>query len=280
MPPALPRLSDAQRATVLGWFPGAELVADHSWGLVDTAVLQVRHTGGDAVVKASPGGSHHLDREITAHEQMLAPLAGSVPRLLYAARGQSVLATEFVPGTLVLGTAAEGDLEVYRQAGALLARLHAQPARPDWGYQAAMDAKALAWLDGDSGIGVAETAALRRIVQAHRPDAVTLVPTHGDWQPRNWLVHEGHVRVIDFGRADWRPAESDLARLAVQQFVGRPDLETAFLDGYGQDPRKAASWPMMQVREAIGTAAWAHQVGDTAFEAQGKRMIAEVLTLW
>jgi hypothetical protein len=66
----------------------------------------------------------------------------------------------------------------------------------------------------------------------------------------------------------------------VQQFVGRPDLETAFLDGYGQDPRKAASWPMMQVREAIGTAAWAHQVGDTAFEAQGKRMIAEVLTLW
>lgn len=261
MPPALPRLSDAQRATVLGWFPGAELVADHSWGLVDTAVLQVQHTGGDAVVKASPGGSHHLDREITA-------------------RGQSVLATEFVPGTLVLGTAAEGDPEVYRQAGSLLARLHAQPARADWGYQAAMDAKALAWLDGDSGIGVAETAALRRIVQAHRPDAVTLVPTHGDWQPRNWLVHEGHVWVIDFGRADWRPAESDLTRLAVQQFVGRPDLETAFLDGYGQDPRKAASWPMMQVREAIGAAAWAHQVGDTAFEAQGKRMIAEVLTLW
>jgi hypothetical protein len=31
------------------------------------------------------------------------------------------------------------------------------------------------------------------------------------------------------------------------------------------------------VREGIGTAAWAHRVGDEAFEAQGHRMIAEAL---
>jgi hypothetical protein len=31
------------------------------------------------------------------------------------------------------------------------------------------------------------------------------------------------------------------------------------------------------VREAIGTAVWAHLVGDVAFEAQGHRMLAEVL---
>ncbi|HZX05471.1 phosphotransferase family protein, partial [Kribbella sp.] len=37
------------------------------------------------------------------------------------------------------------------------------------------------------------------------PPAV-LVPTHGDWQPRNWLIDGGTVRVIDFGRAALRPA--------------------------------------------------------------------------
>jgi len=31
------------------------------------------------------------------------------------------------------------------------------------------------------------------------------------------------------------------------------------------------------VREAIGTAAWAYQVGDSAFEARGIRMINDVL---
>lgn len=36
-------------------------------------------------------------------------------------------------------------------------------------------------------------------------------------------------------------------------------------------------WHRIQVREAIGTAVWAHQVGDEAFERQGHRMIAEAL---
>lgn len=37
---------------------------------------------------------------------------------------------------------------------------------------------------------------------------------------------------------------------------------------------------MTVVHEAIGTAAWAHQVGDEAFENQGHRMIAEALELF
>jgi hypothetical protein len=32
------------------------------------------------------------------------------------------------------------------------------------------------------------------------------------------------------------------------------------------------------VREAIGTTAWAYQVGDELFEAEGHRMIAEALS--
>lgn len=44
-----------------------------------------------------------------------------------------------------------------------------------------------------------------------------------------------------------------------------------------RDPRHASHWLPMRLREAIGTAAWAHQVGDVAFEAHGHRMIADAL---
>jgi hypothetical protein len=71
---------------------------------------------------------------------------------------------------------------------------------------------------------------------------------------------------------------TDLARLAVQDFRRDPNLEAAFLDGYGSDPREPDAWHRTQVREAIGTAAWAHRVGDESFESQGHRMIAEVLS--
>lgn len=54
-------------------------------------------------------------------------------------------------------------------------------------------------------------------------------------------------------------------------------LEEAFLRGYGGDPRTEEVWRMDLLRDAIGTAVWAFQVGDTGFEAQGHRMLAEAL---
>jgi len=72
---------------------------------------------------------------------------------------------------------------------------------------------------------------------------------------------------------------SDLARLAAQDFRRDGALEAAFLDGYVDDPRDPALWRRMCFREAIGTASWAFQHGDDAFEQQGHRMIAEALDL-
>lgn len=271
-------LSAAQASAVEQWFPGHAVVADHSWGLVERAVLQVRWQGGDVVVKAGGPDDHHMDREITAHEDFVAPLAavGRAPRLLHADAGLRMLATTFLPGRLVEGDPAESEPETYRQAGTLLARLHAGGRRDDDGHAAAEDAKALAWLARPHRIPPATVARLRTELATLVP-ARPLVPTHGDWQPRNWLVDDGRVAVIDFGRAAWRPAESDLSRLAAQQWRGRPDLEQAFLDGYGDDPRTAQTWRRARLREAVGTAVWAHLVGDEAFEEQGHRMVAELL---
>ena len=149
------------------------------------------------------------------------------------------------------------------------------------GYSSGMDSwhrnRALAWLYGRHRIEeyVAERAAA--LLGAYEPEPVIVVPTHGDWQPRNWLINGTELRVIDFGRYELRPAASDLSRLAVQQWRAVPRLEEAFFAGYGSDPRDTKLWNVMQLREAVSTAAWAYRVGDQKFEEQGHRMLRDAL---
>lgn len=59
----LDRLSPAQRGLLATWLPGAAPVADHSWGLVDSHVLELRRGTERYVVKASGPGNHHLARD-------------------------------------------------------------------------------------------------------------------------------------------------------------------------------------------------------------------------
>nr|WP_216645677.1 aminoglycoside phosphotransferase family protein [Isoptericola halotolerans] len=256
------------------------LVADHSWGLTDTAVLRLRAEDGTHVaVKASGPADHHLDREIVAHQTLLAPLVsgGRVPRLLHADRERHLLATAWLPGDLVEGGAAENDPDTYRQAGELLASLHALGTHVDGDWEAAQDARAMQWLDAPHRIDARREERLRAVVAAHAHPPVRVVPTHGDFHPRNWVVDDGVVRLIDFGRADWRAPCTDLARLDRQQLAGREDLAAAFVAGYGGDPRTGSAWRRTLVREAIGTAVWACRVGDTRFEAHGHRLIDAAL---
>jgi len=274
-----PRLSPSQLALLKAWFPQMAVIADLSWGLVDTVVLHVRDRDRDVIVKAGGPANHHIGREIAAHRAWVGGLAeiGRAPQLLRADETANVLVTTYVEGRLVLGADAEWQADTYAQAGELLGRFHSQAARVEKDYEHGANAAALRWLDGAHGIAPTIEALLRAEIGAFDSPTVTLVPTHGDWQPRNWLHHLGTVKVIDFGRADWRPADSDFARLANQQFLGRHDLERAFIDGYGSDPREASAWRRTQLREAVGTACWAYQVGEFRFEEQGHRMIADVL---
>ena len=276
-----PRLSPAQEDAVRTWFDAVEIIADHSWGLTDTVVLHVRHAQGESIIKAGGPGNHHIGREITAHEQWTTPWreAGRCAGLRHADRELNMLATSYLPGTLVKDHPAADDPDTHRQAGELRARFHSQERTVSMEYESAMDARALAWLDSDHRIDAVTEARLRDAIATHDNEPAELVPTHGDWQPRNWLIHEGRVTVIDLGRADRRPALTDLARLARQEWQGRPDLEEAFLAGYGGDPRETAAWQRTLLREAIGTAVWAYQFGDEPFEAQGHQMIAQALEI-
>jgi hypothetical protein len=271
--------SPRQRELLGLWLPGARVERDHSWGQVERAVLELVRDGERFIVKAGGPTDHHMEREIHAHLHWLAPWVsrGRAPVLLHHDVDARLVVTTYLPGTLVLGSSYADDPAVHAQAGELLAALHGQSSVTDDGYEAAVNRKALAWLDGPHRIPAETEAQLRAEIASWPAPPTTLVPTHGDWQPRNWLVHEGMLSVIDLGRALLRPATSDLVRLASQDFLRDQRLEAAFLDGYGGDPREPETWHRDQLREAIGTTCWAHQVGDDEFEAQGHRMIAAVL---
>ena len=272
-------LTPDQRALLTEWFPGAVVVKDHSWGLVETTVLELTHEATRLIIKAGGPNDHHIEREVHAHLNWLRPWtpSGHAPTLLRFDTDAKLLATRYLPGDLVGETERADETDTFRQAGQLLALLHAQPAVVDHDFEIQENAKALGWLVKPHRIDPDSEQRLRAEISSWPTPDATLVPTHGDWQPRNWLIHGGVVSIIDFGRAALRPAMSDFARLAAQDFPRDAALEAAFVEGYGPDPRDPEAWHRNRVREAIGTAAWAFQVGDAAFEAQGHRMIADVL---
>jgi Ser/Thr protein kinase RdoA (MazF antagonist) len=226
-------------------------------------------------------GGGHLEREIDSHESVLAAINDArLPHLLHASRDAAIIVTTWLPGVLVEGTPAEDDAEVYRQAGSLLAVIHSSP-EVSTDYMPRTAAKLSQHLDAARALlapGAWAQASAR--VQAIDPRPVEVVFTHGDYQPRNWLIDNGTVRIIDFGRGAWRPAVSDFVRLQHQQFVSRPDLVEAFVAGYGRDPvtfdQDASA--LEHLLQSLGTVVWAHAMGDTEFEAHGRRMVDLVLS--
>jgi Ser/Thr protein kinase RdoA (MazF antagonist) len=60
------------------------------------------------------------------------------------------------------------------------------------------------------------------------------VPCHLDFTTRNLIAQpNGDVAVIDFEHSRRDLAARDLVRLATRTWLQRPDLEEAFLHGYG-----------------------------------------------
>lgn len=272
-------LSSRQRELLEEWLPGAVVLRDHSWGLLSTIVLKLKRDDVHYIVKAGGPSDHHLARELRAHRSWLDPWTslGRAPRLLAADDEAKLLLREYVEGDLVEGGPFEHIEDTYFQAGMLLALLHGQQGIEDGDFDARANEKTLDWLRKPHRIPSEVAARLRAEVASWPAAPAVVVPTHGDWQPRNWLIHDGVVRVIDLGRAELRPPLTDFTRLAAQQFRGRPDLESAFIEGYGRDPREPDAWRRCRIREAVGTAVWAHQVGDESFERQGLRMIEDAL---
>ena len=272
------RLSAAQRALLEEWIPGAVILADHSWGQIESHVLEVEHDDERLVVKAGGLTNHHIGRELDAHDGWtdIWSQAGLATRIRHADRDDRIFVADWMPGHLIDRMPAAVDPSVHRRAGELLRSFHDQASRV--GDERLVERVRRA-LVSEHRIDRETVARVESLLEGLAPCAVDMVPTHGDWQPRNWLIDNGEVRVIDFGRFAFRSRASDFVRLDAQQWRLAPDCESAFLEGYGDDPRRGFDdhWLALRTLEAVGTAAWAYQVGDEEFEAQGHRMIATLL---
>lgn len=273
-------ITEQQHGLLTSWLGTYTVVEDHSWPLQDTTVLQVVAPDGPHYIVKASTTSHHIRREIAAHSRGLSGLEGCVPTLRHAAPEAGLLVTTYLPGKLVAGTAAESDPETYREAGALLSRLH-RPAGTSRGYVRALTARTNSTIERAHGLLPEDTQRrLSEALAALKPGPAELVTTHGDYQPRNWLSDNGRIKVIDFGRAELRPWVHDLVRLSHQQLLAQPTLGAAFHEGLGRvidTEQDRELWTLENLNQSVGTVVWAHQVGDASFEQQGVEMVKRVM---
>jgi tRNA A-37 threonylcarbamoyl transferase component Bud32 len=276
---ARPQLTRRHRLLLTSWLGDWSVLADYSWPLQDTAVLHIVSDSGEHIVKASES-SHHIQREINAHRTVLSTLDEvPVPRLQFADADAGVLVTEYLPGRLLLGAPEQDHADAFEQAGRILARLQL-PGSLSAEYMDDVAAQAIDLVQrAEEILDERSRRMLQERVAAVPRHPVRLHFTHGDYQPRNWLVHEGRIAVIDFGRGAQRSWVSDLVRLRSKDFHGRPELEAAFMRGMGRelDASDAAVLELETMREAIGTVVWSHGIGDRDFEQHGRAMIRRLL---
>jgi hypothetical protein len=271
-------LSKEQRRLLHEWLGDWETIEDLSWPLQDNAVLLVRNHDGEHIVKASLW-SHHIAREIRAHRTVLSSLDVRTPRLEHANLESKVLVTSYLPGELVLGTSVEWDPDTYFQAGVILSRIQAPLGTSEDYFDDVLTRIGTFFEEAVALVPHDRLEALKDKVERLRKIPVDMYFTHGDFQPRNWIIDDGLVGVIDFGRAAERSWVSDLVRLRNRQFVNHLELEEAFMAGVGRT-LSAADYETLKletVSESLGTVVWAHKIGDDEFEEHGRRMIARVL---
>lgn len=266
---------------VSAWAGAAVPVRRWAWPHGESLVLRLQTPRGDVVAKwVNREGMFTRERHAMLH--YTPALGDGAPRLLHADPDRSVLVLTVVPGDLVEGCPAEHLPGVHRQAGALIGALHrsAPPALDErWG------AHLLDSFDGWAAraAGIVAAADLDRVrvrlaTVAH-VGPVALVAAHRDNSPRNWMIADGRVRLIDFGHCRPAPWVVDLHRMEQGVWAGRPALRAAFLDGYGVEPTEhdLAVLAAHDTLSAVSTIAWATEHGDAAFAEQGRAALARVL---
>ncbi|MBT2492970.1 phosphotransferase [Streptomyces sp. ISL-96] len=229
-------------ASVTGRF---RVVADHSSpGDGRPFVWEIESTSGRRwFAKQNPQGPKLHRREVHAYQHgWTAALGRDRAPVLRAVDDEArAIVITAVPGRPVrhLRLDRKEEQEAYRQAGQLLARLHAaETGQPDpashtgsWGESVEkMLADAARYLAADD-------VAMLRSITTDTPAELPRVVSHGDFMPRNWLWDQAQqrLRIIDFERTCIEPAVwRDLPRLRYRILRGRPDLEAAFEAGYGR----------------------------------------------
>jgi Ser/Thr protein kinase RdoA (MazF antagonist) len=256
--------------------------ADLSWPGRSNSVLELTTADGRRWI-AKTVDDDHYQQERRALQYWAPALGSGAPELVIAADSRRLLVMTRLPGQRAEETAAGTDPAVHERAGILTRQLHeaGRPAQDDE-FAAALAGRLEKWIArGRALLSPAEIAFARRRVESLASfGPVTTVPTHGDNQPRNWVVDDcGQVGLIDFGLARQDVWVRDVQRMYFQQWEHRPDLRDAFYAGYGRIPGEAdlVLLGCYLAYSGLSTVVWAHEFGDPEFEAQGHRILASLM---
>lgn len=231
------------------------------------------------VVKRHTSQDKH-DREIHAYRHWTAALGSAAPELIAADPRTRTIITTALPG-VGPGTGTPAATAHHR-AGTLLRQFHAaEPPRPLPEYRTWLQGRAEHWLGKARPFLAAPalaavTAHLAALQETAAPAAV---PCHLDFQDRNWLHNQaGNLYLIDFEHARTDHPLRDLVRLRFRTWPGRPDLQDAFLAGYGQDLTADDNRMLLHfgALDAITAIARGHQKGDAHLIESGHATLRQL----
>ena len=255
---------------------------DASWDHAASDVVRVVGARGSAFLKRHKD-RRKFDRERFAYADWCEGLEAAATLLAATGSPGPALLVQAAPGVpLAELDSLPTDVERahWFRAGAFLAALHALP-HEDEDELSLPDAwvrRAEAWVRrAGSAITRTEAKGVLALARAPWPESNDLprrVPCHRDFTPRNWIVTEGSLAVIDFehARPDW--ALVDLARALEEVPESREDLAAALWSGYGADRAPLETFlPRVFAVQAVAKIAWAAERGDAHFERSGRELL-------
>jgi hypothetical protein len=247
------------------------LIGDRSWGHGKSTVIEVRDRDGVHWFAKSHRDKSSYRRELAAYRHWTRALGTHAPTLRAHDDELATLVLSAAPGGFNSGLASGLEPEIQHRAGALLRRFHDVEPPTLWEDFAAEKLD-----EFERWAAQSDSLLERRHLDFARTEVRDLaglptprrVPCHLDYSPRNWLVADGHIHVIDFEWAEPEVWVNDLSRLYFGPWRDRPDLKDAFLDGYGQmiDEGDRAVLLGCAALTAVFLVAWAHAHRDAPFE--------------
>lgn len=217
--------------------------------------------------------------------------AGCAPQLRASSAEHLALLLTAVPGRPLkqLTLTPPEEARAYRQAGALLARLHAagdltgpRRAEAEQALQAAADGA-----DGHlANAGDRLTAPEQKFVRDMAEQLRTLPPLplafiHGDAWDRNlmWSRTLQQAGWIDFERSRAATAVQDFVLMACSTWTDRPDLRAACLQGYGRNltAEEQHALKCLAALDAVSCLVWGPKLDDPYVTTRGRRTLDRLM---
>lgn len=290
--------------SVLGAF---EVASDHSQLHPGTpsSIRRLRTASGCYYVKTHRGPSC-WESEVHAYERWAAVFGSAAPRLI-AVRDEEprALIISQLPGRGLekAGLPVFQERSIWRSAGRALRALHDLAvgtyfgpcrrngtchATPIHDAREYVSTHLVDRLDRAHQAGCLRSAEVATVhaaldlvpcFEGERP-----VPCHRDYCPGNWLVADDGVwtGVIDFEFASWDVRVADFTRYPDWDWMARPDLLEAFLDGYDRSftPNEEQQRLVAHVAYALTAVVWGNDNSYLGFAKEGHaalRTLAELL---